>query len=329
MESMTRTDQDLLASAAPLVSVAITAFNSADWLSRALDSAIRQRTRYPFEIVIGDDCSQDATVSVANSYRERYPSVIRVLERSKNVGIQRNYFETFEQCRGKFIAWLDGDDYWADTEKLAIQVKVMESDPSISVCCHYVRWITKDAEIALDRFPLVAAGRYGLDEIVRHNIVPTPSAMFRSGLHRGLPEWYFNLQSLSDWPMWVLAAGSGDIVLIDRVMADYMLTPNSSFQSKGSLFITQMEAEFYEQLNTILPSRCHRFVRAKAGRKYESVAYWVRERGDFLASREAALKAFCVPFFMDNVGSKTKALLASLVREAEWRLLDGRPVTDR
>ena len=310
----------------PLVSVAITAYNLEKWLPRAIDSVLEQRTTFPIEIVISDDCSADNTLSIAHSYRERYPNLIRVLERSKNVGVQRNTWETLEQCRGKYTAQLDGDDCWTNPDKLAIQVETLESDPTVNVCCHYVRWITADAEVTLDRFPSVAAGRYGLDEIVRHNIVPTLSAMFRSGIHRGLPGWYFNFQSLSDWPIWVLAARTGDIVLIDRVMADYMLTPDSSFQSKGSLFISQMEAEFYEHLDTILPSEWHRYVRAKSGRRYESVAYWVRKRGDFTASREAALKAFCIPFFMDNIGSKTMALLAAIVREAQWRLRIGRTV---
>ena len=94
LDSNTREENDTMTSTqwksssplAPVVSVSITAYNSATWLPRALDSVLKQRATFPIEIVIGDDCSQDATVSVAHSYREKYPDVIRVLERSKNVG---------------------------------------------------------------------------------------------------------------------------------------------------------------------------------------------------------------------------------------------------
>jgi glycosyltransferase involved in cell wall biosynthesis len=308
----------------PVVSVAVTAYNLAKWLPRALDSALEQRTPFPIEIVIGDDCSQDATLGVAHSYQERYPDVIRVLERSTNVGIQRNTYETFEQCRGKFIAWLDADDYWTDPEKLAIQVETLESDPSINVCCHFVRWVTSDGEIKRDKSPLLPAGRYGLDQILRRCFIPTPSVMFRSGLQRLLPAWYFTLGSLSDWPMWVLSSVSGDIVVLDRVMAAYMLTPGSSFSSKGDLFWNKMDAEFYEQIESLLPLKWHRLVRAEKGKRYESIAYWARKQGDYSTSREAALKAFGAPFLMDNCASKAKTLLASLVGEAEWRLRGGR-----
>src|SRR5580704_10131899 len=87
----------------PLVSVSMTAYNSEKWLPRALDSVLLQRTSFPIEIVIGDDCSTDGTIAAARSYRERHPALIRVLERSKNIGMQRNYYDTCEHCRGKYI----------------------------------------------------------------------------------------------------------------------------------------------------------------------------------------------------------------------------------
>jgi glycosyltransferase involved in cell wall biosynthesis len=308
----------------PLVSVAITAFNSANWLSRALDSVLAQQTSFPIEIVIGDDCSQDATVSIAHSYREQRPDVIRVLERTENVGIQRNYYETFEQCRGKFIAWLDADDYWTDRKKLAIQVERMESDPSISVCCHFVREVMNDGKLKRDKAPAMSAGRYGLEDLLRYNFVPSPSVMFRNGIQRQLPAWYFDLAPITDWPIWVLAALSGDLVLLDNVMADYIATPGSAFTGQGALFAYKMDAKFYEQVESILPSKWHRLARAEKFKRYESLAYWLRKQGDFTGSRKAAVKAFCSPFLMDGWSSKTKALLAAVVREAEWRLRGGR-----
>jgi len=311
----------------PVVSVAITAFNAENWLSRALDSVLEQQTSFPIEIVIGDDCSQDASVSIAHSYRERYPDMIRVLERTKNIGIQRNYYEIFEKCRGKFIAWLDADDYWTDPHKLAIQVEKLESDPSISACCHFVREVTSDGRLKRDKAPAMSAGRYGLEELLRYNFVPSASAMFRNGIQRKLPAWYFDIGPISDWPIWVLAALSGDVVLLDNVMAAYVLYPGSAFSGQGALFAYKMDAEFYERIESILPSKWHRLARTEKFKRYESLAYWLRKQGDFAGSRKAAVKAFCSPFPMDGWGSKTKALLGAVVREAEWRLRGGRTVS--
>lgn len=305
---------------APLVSVAITSFNSAQWISRAIDSILKQRIEFPIEIVVGDDCSKDETVRVAQTYRERHPTVVKILERRANIGIQRNYYETFEKCSGKYIAWLDADDYWTDPDKLAIQASTLESDLSISVCTHFVRRVTNAGEINLERYPSIAPGRYGLAEIIRHNFVPSPSIMFRNGTQRGLPSWYFDVPYLTDWPLLVVASLSGDIVLLDRVMADYTLTTGSSFESKGRLNWHQMDAKFYEHIESVLPPTWHKLVRAEKGKRYESIAYCLRKQGRFTESRVAAVKAFRSPAMLNNVGSKTKGLLAAIVREMEWKL---------
>jgi glycosyltransferase involved in cell wall biosynthesis len=324
---MSNADPTLAASSGPLVSVAMTAFNSERWLPRAIESAVNQRTDFPIEVIVADDCSTDATLRLAHSYRERNPNVVRVLERTKNIGIQRNYYETFEQCHGKYIAWLDADDFWTDPEKLAIQVKTLESDPTLNVCGHFVRWVSTDGEVKRERYPSIAPGRYGLAEIIHHNFLPSLSVMFRNGIHRDLPAWYFDLAPTTDWPIFVLAALSGDIVLLDRVMADYMLAPGSSLMSKGNLFWHTTDARFYEKIESILPSRWQRLARAEKGKRYEWMAYVLRKQGNFVASREAAFKAFCLPSLPDNSGTKTRSLLAAVIREIQWRLR-GKPTAE-
>jgi hypothetical protein len=239
--------------------------------------------------------------------------------------MSRNYYDTFEHCGGKFIAWLDADDYWTDPQKLALQVQTLEADPSLSACCHIVRWVTKEGAVAREIYPSLPAGRYGVDEIIRHNFLPSPSVMFRNGIHRNLPPWYFDLAPTTDWPIWVLAALSGDILLLDRVMADYMLTPGSSFMSKGSSFWYTQDARFYDHIESVLPAEWHRFVRARKGERYESMAYQLRKQGNFTASREAAFKAFSSPALMDNCASKTRALLAAILRETESKFRHPRP----
>lgn len=308
----------------PLVSVAMTAYNSEKWLARALDSVLMQQTEFPVEVVVGDDCSTDGTVAVARSYRQRHPEMIRVLEREKNLGIQRNYYGTFEHCRGKYIAWLDADDYWTDPEKLAIQVATLEADPTVMICGHFVRWVTHEGNVRRERYPSIAAGRYGLDEILRHDFLPSPSVVYRNGIQHKLPEWYFDLAPTTDWPIYVMGALAGDIVLLDRTMADYMLTPGSAIMSKGNLYWYQTDARFYDHIESVLPAKWRRLVRAEKGRRYQDIAYHLRQQGDFAGSRKAAMKALRGPWLLDNLGSKTKALLAATVREAQWRLR-GRP----
>ncbi len=317
------------ASEEPVVSVVITSFNSEIWLGKALDSVLEQQVPFPVEIVIADDCSTDATVALARTYQERFPSFIRLIARPENVGTQRNYYDAFEQSRGKYIAWLDADDYWTDPVKLAVQVKALEADPTLMICAHYVRWVARGSqEVTRERFPALPPGRHGMSSILNSNFLPSPSVVFRSGLQRHLPDWYFDISPITDWALYVVAAGRGDILLVDRLMADYTLNPSSAFWGEGALFWHKQNVTFYDRVPTILPRQLRRRVGALKGKQHEAIAYISRKKGDFVGSRREALKAFRAPQLADNFASKTKALLMAAVGELGWRLFGKRTPTD-
>jgi glycosyltransferase involved in cell wall biosynthesis len=146
------------------VSVAITAYNHQELLPLALESVLQQKADFPIEIVVGEDRSRDDTVAVARAYQRRYPEIIRLFVNETNLGVQQNTYQTLERCRGEFTAWLDADDYWTDPNKLATQVAAMRSDPSLSVCFHYVRWVTGEGKVQRARYPEMPPGRYGLED---------------------------------------------------------------------------------------------------------------------------------------------------------------------
>jgi glycosyltransferase involved in cell wall biosynthesis len=316
---MTPMEISTIKDVAPLVSVAITAYNLDKLLPKAIESALMQCTPFAIEIIISNDCSIDDTEAIANAYQSQYPGKIRVLNHTHNLGLQRNMYTTFDACRGKYVAWLDADDQWTDPDKLAIQVAALEADPTIAVCTHYVRYVNLDGEVTKQKHPSLAPGRYGLNTIVRSCFPPTPSAVFRNGLHRQLPDWYFKLESMSDWPLWMLAAQTGDIVLLDRVMADYTLSPNSIYMSKGLLFGYTVQARFYELAESLLPPSMHRLARSQKGKLYEEMAYYLRKEGRFKESRQAAFKAISSPSIRDNTKGKIRVSLALLRQEIRQR----------
>lgn len=120
-------------SAAPLASIVVTTYNQEQSLPVTLNSLLAQKTSFPFEIVVGEDCSKDGTRAVLADYAQRYPEVIRPVYNEHNLGILGNYVSTLRQCRGKYIAGCAGDDFWNDAEKLQLQVDIMENDPGIGL----------------------------------------------------------------------------------------------------------------------------------------------------------------------------------------------------
>lgn len=110
----------------PLVSICTLTFNHEKYISKAIESFLMQRTSFPFEIIIGEDCSTDGTKEIVNKYKKRYPELIKVITSERNVGIIRNSIRTVEACNGKYFAFCEGDDYWTDPLKLQKQVDYLE-----------------------------------------------------------------------------------------------------------------------------------------------------------------------------------------------------------
>ncbi|MFZ3116287.1 MAG: glycosyltransferase [Syntrophales bacterium] len=113
----------------PLVSVLILAYNHEPYIVQAMEGVINQKTDFPFELVIGEDCSTDKTRQIVLAYKEKYPEVVRVITSNNNVGMFQNCLRTEKACSGKYIAYCEGDDFWHHPLKLQMQVDFLESHP--------------------------------------------------------------------------------------------------------------------------------------------------------------------------------------------------------
>ena len=118
----------------PLVSVCMTTYNHEPYIAEAIESVLAQQTSFGVELVVGEDCSTDRTAAICREYAAKYPDRIRLVTSPENVGWRANYRRTFEACRGKYVAYLDGDDWWCDPRKLQMQADLMESDPGCGMC---------------------------------------------------------------------------------------------------------------------------------------------------------------------------------------------------
>ncbi|OQX73023.1 MAG: hypothetical protein B6D61_13030 [Bacteroidetes bacterium 4484_249] len=117
-----------------IASVVVITYNHKLFIQKALDSVLMQKTNFDYEIVIGDDCSTDGTMEIIDGYAKKYSSKIRVLKSEINLGATPNFSRTFKACRGKYIAVLEGDDYWIQDNKLQLQIDLMESHDDFSLC---------------------------------------------------------------------------------------------------------------------------------------------------------------------------------------------------
>lgn len=113
----------------PLVSAVIITYNQEKYIEQTIDCALAQRVDFPYEIVIGEDCSTDRTREICMSYQEKHPDIIRVITSDKNVGLLDNWCRSVKAGRGKYIAGCAGDDYWHNPDKMYKQVHFLEENP--------------------------------------------------------------------------------------------------------------------------------------------------------------------------------------------------------
>lgn len=122
--------------AKPVVSVNMITYNHEKYIAKAIEGVMSQEVDFPFELVIGEDCSPDNTRDIAIEYQKKYPHNIRVIYPEQNVGPNNNFRRTLEACRGEYIAICEGDDIWLDKTKLKKQVGFLAENPDYVITYH-------------------------------------------------------------------------------------------------------------------------------------------------------------------------------------------------
>ena len=204
------------------LSVSVVTFQEADYVRQALESVHGQQTDFPFEVVVGDDASTDATREVLEEIRAEHPERVRLLLPDKNYGDRglSNFMATVDACRGEYIAFLDGDDYWTTPDKLQQQVDFLEAHPECSMAGHRVEHVGDDGRRELSFRPFRGDRIYDIGELIVDNFVHKITTVVRREALAALPNWYRSTTVASaDWVFNVLVGRVGRIAFIDRPMA--------------------------------------------------------------------------------------------------------------
>ena len=128
----------------PVVSICMITYNHEEFISEAIEGVLMQKTNFPLELIISEDCSTDKTREICIEYQQKYPEIIKLQLPEKNLGMIQNSLSTLKACRGKYIALCEGDDYWTDPDKLQKQVDFLEVNKEYGMC--YTNYIPVNVE---------------------------------------------------------------------------------------------------------------------------------------------------------------------------------------
>ncbi len=179
-----------------LVSVFMITYNHEKYIKQALDSILAQQCNFDFEIVVGEDCSTDATRFILNEYHEKHLGKFNLLLHPVNIGAMNNQIATMRECKAKYIAMCEGDDYWSDPLKLQKQVDFLESHPAYTFVGHWVKMLHQKNGSLTSYYSDFKDNPIQLKDTVIYPPLPTCSYFARNNM--GLPKGIKHLPAGDD-----------------------------------------------------------------------------------------------------------------------------------
>ena len=198
------------------------------FIEEAIKGVLIQETNFEIELIISNDCSPDKTDEIIQSILKTHPkaSIINYFKQENNIGMMPNFIFGIKQCKGKFIALCDGDDYWTDAFKLQKQVEFLENNNQYSICWTKYKELFNDTTILsqpLWEQSLKLQDDYtiDLDTIFNPYCTLTLTAMFKkNSLNIDLFEEY---KYSKDNTLYTMCLSEGKGVLLNFYSAVYRL----------------------------------------------------------------------------------------------------------
>lgn len=217
------------------VTVNVEVYNHEKYLKQCLDSILNQLVDFNVVINIHDDASTDGTKNIIKEYVEKYTHIIHPIIQKENI-----YSKTQKEnpvlaiqglrVKGQYVAMCEGDDYWTDPYKLAIQVALMDQNPNCHLCLHVVEKINNKTSELMCLMPSFKIKNKFLSPskfiplVLNKYSFQTSSYLFRAEdsivFYSSLPE-FADVMPTGDETMIMYYGQLGDTIFINRKMSVY------------------------------------------------------------------------------------------------------------
>ena len=280
------------------VSVLMITYNHENFIREAIEGVLMQKTDFPIELIIGEDCSTDGTRKIVMEYARKYPDIIRPLLPDSNLGMMKNFIETMQAATGKYIALCEGDDYWTDPYKLQKQVNILNELPDIiavstnSSVCDFSGNLIQSEKIVISNGN--KEGEYNLHDFFKLNIqYPTLTVLFRNIQKEYLYDKMTQLSNpfLGDWTLWVLLHNIGNFYYTNDVTAAYRINLNSVTHTVNAVKRWETDFIIRRKLKEILSEEYHNYL-SNDTYAYHMIGMAYRKQNNFVKFTIYQFKAF-------------------------------------
>lgn len=253
------------------VIIVITTYNLDKYIGEALDSLLRQKTNFPYKILVADDCSTDNTVNILKHYQKNFPDIIELALSDTNGGSLVNSNRVFDGLQSEYFSFLDGDDYWVGEDRLQKQVDFLDSHPECSMCGGNTQYLREGKLSGLVVNPQKTNKSYSFQSMLDNGIpfVHTSALMVRNSIFvNGLPKCYRDAENTfencalrgEDFRR-ILHLEQGSMFVMNDVLSVYRIHSAGIWQSSS------------EEKRSIESAIAYNFYRKYFGDKYGSYFY--------------------------------------------------------
>lgn len=240
------------------LSVRLQCYNQASYLEETLKSIISQKTNFSFEVIIGDDFSTDNSLEIINNTietnnNEKIKFILLDRVKDDNYKLKRiklgrlyNFTDILSKCEGKYIALLDGDDYWTDPLKLQKQVDLLESKPEINVCFTQAEVLAGLELTSHTISPKFIENKFDYSELLRYNnFITTASVVFRRPNNFNVPNWFLKLP-YGDMGLYKLLSNSGSFYGLKDITSVYRVHDKGIYSGINIIKSRKIYYSFYK-----------------------------------------------------------------------------------
>lgn len=243
------------------VTVMITFYNQKESIDRTLSSVINQKTNFKFEVLIGDDGSTDGSYERLVEWAIKFPTIIKLFRMPRDININyepivrasNNRHKLLSNAKGKYITFLDGDDYYTNEKKLQIQTDILNSNPDLSGCFHPFKMVWEDnlEEDKLCGSLSTSCFTMSFNAYWFSTWIPSECFLFKNS-YKGI-ENLINNNYFDDNLITLYFIKLGKIAFYPVSMVNYVQHKKSSWNARSEIDKAFVNMNFYQEANNIIP----------------------------------------------------------------------------
>ncbi|MGN0278011.1 MAG: glycosyltransferase family 2 protein [Lachnospiraceae bacterium] len=216
-----------------MLSICVVSYNHEAYIKECMDHIFEQKMNFSYEVLVGNDCSTDATAQILEQYKDK----AEIINRTENYGLCANLYDLFLRARGKYVFNFSGDDYLYDPSALQKQVDFLESHPEYyAVSAWNYTYRESDGKM-YGKYPADFPREFTLEDFLREGNIPTTHGMMRNTFAEDKEKNHYLIQGArnnEEMKMWFYTLSKGKRYIFHEFFHVYRSVENEGMSNYNS-----------------------------------------------------------------------------------------------